>query len=94
MAVSYVNLPVSIFREGKHFIAHTPSLDLATAGKTFEEAEKRFAEIVEIFFEELSRMGTTDEVLNTLGWQKVKAKWSPPVEVSHKLESFRIPQAL
>lgn len=30
MPVSFVNLPVSIFREDKYFIAYTPALDLST----------------------------------------------------------------
>ena len=34
-----LQLPVSIFREGKHFIAHTPVLDLSTSGKNYEEVK-------------------------------------------------------
>ena len=46
------NLPVSILREGKSFIAYTPALDLSTSARTYNEAKKRFREVVEIFFEE------------------------------------------
>ena len=66
------NLPISIFREGKHFIAYTPALDLSTSGKNYEQVKKRFNEVVEIFFEELMKKGTKNEVLESLGWQKVK----------------------
>ena len=67
-----VNLPVSIFREGEAFVAYSPALDLSTSGETFELVQKRFHVIVGIFFEELERMGTTDKVLESLGWNR---KW-------------------
>lgn len=83
-----VQLPVSIFREGKSFVAYTPSLDISTCGSTLAETKKRFSEIVEIFFEELDLNGTTKEVLESLGWEKLDHSWSPPLEVSHSIESF------
>ncbi len=49
----HLNLPLSIFKEGKTYVAYTPVLDLSTCGKTFAEAERRFNEAVEIFFEEM-----------------------------------------
>ena len=36
-----VQLPVSIFREDKHYIAYTPVLDLSTSAKSYEEVKKR-----------------------------------------------------
>lgn len=48
-----INLPVSVLREGKAFVAYSPALDLSTAGKSFDEALKRFDEAVQIFFEEM-----------------------------------------
>ncbi|MBI4130703.1 hypothetical protein HY468_05270 [Candidatus Roizmanbacteria bacterium] len=66
-----VNLPVAIFKEGNTYIAHTPVLDLATSANTFEKAQQRFVEAVEIFFEELEDTGTLDEVLSSLGWRKI-----------------------
>lgn len=58
-----VSLPVSILKEGKYFIAYSPALDLSTSAKSFEEAKKRFEEVVPIFFEELLEKGTVEEVL-------------------------------
>ena len=72
------NLPVSVFKEGKHFIAYTPALDLSTSGKTHEQAMARFNEATDIFFEELAQKGTTEEVLLGLGWEKVKKHLAPP----------------
>ena len=85
-----VSLPVVILREGKHFIAHSPVLDLSTSGKSFEEAKRRFSEVVEIFFEELIQMGTLDDVLGDLGWQKVRKKWQPPTLIAQEQENFRL----
>jgi hypothetical protein len=86
-----IQLPVSIFREGKAFVAYSPALDLSTSGKTFEQTQKRFNEIVEIFFEELEKKGTTDKVLLSLGWEKsIKSRWIPPTVVSHNVVPFRL----
>ena len=75
-------IPVSILREGDSFVAYTPALDLSTAGKTYEEVQKRFSEAVELFLEEIISMGTADTVLSDLGWRKVRTKWQPPVVVA------------
>lgn len=72
-------LPVDILKEGDSFIAYTPALDLSTVGDTFEEAQQRFKEAVQIFFEEINEKGTVDEVLTELGWQKYKNEFTPPI---------------
>lgn len=84
-------LPVSILKEGNSFIAYTPALDLSTFGDTFEDARKNFDEAVNIFFEELVKMGTVDEVLTGLGWQKQNNTFMPPVVIANQTESFSIP---
>ena len=84
-------LPVSFLREGKKYVAYTPALDLSTSGRTYEEAKRRFREIVSIFFEELIKKGTLDEVLRDLGWKRIQAEWSPPVIISQELQSVRVP---
>jgi predicted RNase H-like HicB family nuclease len=83
-------LPVSILREGKKYIAYTPALDLSTSGRTYSEAQRRFEEIVNIFFEELIKKGTLEDVLRDLGWRRFQAKWNPPVVVSQDLQTVRI----
>jgi len=84
-------LPVSILREGKKYVAHTPALDLSTSGKNYEEVKKRFSEIVNIFFEELIRKGTLEEVLRDSGWRRIQAKWNPPVVISQESQTVRVP---
>lgn len=85
------NFPVTIFREGKDFIAYTPALDLSTVGKTHAEVRERFQEAVTLFLEELIKHGTLDDVLTSLGWKQHQKKWSPPVFVSHEVRTLRIP---
>ena len=85
-----MQLPISVFREGKHFIAYTPVLDLSTSGKNYEEVKKRFKEAVNIFFEELVKKGTLDEVLESLGWQKIKKQWMPPFLVSQESQMIQL----
>lgn len=85
-------IPVTFFKEKSAFVAYSPVLDLSTSGKTFEQAQSRFAEAADIFFEETIEHGTLDEVLASLGWTKVKQQWMPPIEVAHGLQAVCIPQ--
>lgn len=84
------SIPVSIIKEGKSFVAYTPALDISTCAASVIEAKRNFAELVEIFFEELEDRGTTNEVLESLGWEKVKSSWIAPVEVEHTIEQFQV----
>lgn len=85
-----VNIPVIFLKEGKSYIAHSPVLDLSTSANSFEKAQKRFPEAVKIFFEELVEMGTLEEVLTGLGWQKFESKWMPPVQVGHNIQNVTV----
>lgn len=87
-----IKLQVSIIKQGKRYVAFAPALDLSTSGKTVQETHKRFAEIINIFFEELLEKNTYEEVLLGLGWQKEKKQWEPP-QVKQKSLNFRIPVA-
>lgn len=78
-----IGLPITIFKEGKSYVAYSPALDLSTSASTFEKAQSRFLDATKLFLEELVEMGTVDQVLTGLGWQKVKTNWQPPVVVSN-----------
>jgi len=89
------NLSISIFKQGRRFIAYSPALDIATSGKNEIEVKKRFGQLVPTFLEELDEMGTTKEVLTELGWKKHKEpsgfkSWMPPIVSNHSLK-FNIP---
>ena len=88
-----LNIPVTIFKEGDAFIAYSSVLDLSTSAKTFALVQKRFNEVVEVFFEELLEMGTVDEVLGGLGWEKARNTWAPPVPISHEIANIKVPLA-
>ncbi len=75
-------LPLTIFREGKAFVAYSPALDLSTAGRTLSEAKQRFTEAARIFFRELIDRGTVAEVLTDLGWEKTPRGFVPPITVA------------
>ncbi len=64
------HLPVIFLKEKGRFVAYTPALDLSTSGATIAQAERRFIEAATLFFEECRAMGTLDEVLGKLGWEK------------------------
>jgi len=85
------NLPVVITKQGRRFVAYTPALDISTSGKSQKDVQKKFTELANIFFEEITEEGTTKDVLTELGWKKVQKKWSPPEVVSSKSIGVRIP---
>lgn len=75
-----VKITVFIGKEGDAFVIYSPALDLSSCGKTVPEAQRRFAQAVDAFFEELEEMGTLDEALASLGWIKTsgpKDGWNP-----------------
>lgn len=86
-----IAIPVSIFKEEDVFVAYSAALDVSTCAGTLSEVKQQFADLVGIFFEELERKGTTNEVLESMGWEKVKRSWSAPVEIEHSIESFDVP---
>jgi len=77
-------LPVTFIKEGKKFIAYTPVLDLSTSGDSFEQTRHRFEEVVDIFFKEVIKKGTLEDVLTDYGWTKSDRRWSPPVSVGQE----------
>ena len=91
--VKEVSLPVTIFKEGKSYVAYSPALDLSTSASTYKKAQSRFLEIVELFLEELEEAGTLDAVLTGLCWQKVNSAWLPPVVVSNYVQSMNLSYA-
>jgi len=84
-------LSVSFLREGRKYIAYSPALDLSTSGKSYNEAKKRFEEIVAVFFEELVQKGTLEEVLLGLGWRRFQARWNPPIVISQECQTVKVP---
>lgn len=84
-------LPIVITKQGRRFVAYTPALDLSTSGGSKRDVQKKFVEMVQLFFEEIVQAGTADEVLAELGWQKVRRRWNPPQVVSSESIPVRAP---
>lgn len=76
-----VNLTVNVFQEGTQWVAYSPALDLSTCGDSIKEAQRNFAEAVDLFLEECRRKGTLETVLKACGWvrtSKPKPHYEPP----------------
>jgi len=65
--VKTIELTSEIWQEGNMYTAYCHELDVATAGRTVEEAQKNLVEALEIFFEETARLGTLHELLAEAG---------------------------
>ncbi len=83
-------LPVLFLREGEKFIAFSPVLDLSASGETFEEAKKRFSEVAHLFFEEVIKKNTLEQVFSELGWRKIKQNWQPPVFIARESQEISV----
>ncbi|OHA09260.1 MAG: hypothetical protein A3B37_03550 [Candidatus Sungbacteria bacterium RIFCSPLOWO2_01_FULL_59_16] len=71
-------LTTKVWKDGRHFVAYTPELDLASQGRTPAHAEERLREAVSLFFEETRRMGTFGEVMRQAGFLKRHRRWEAP----------------
>lgn len=83
-------LSVTFLKEGRQFIAYSPALDLSTCGKTLDVARQRFAEASLLFFQELRREGTLEEVLTGLGWTKRNESFTPPLVVGQETHTVPV----
>ncbi|HEX7319349.1 MAG TPA: hypothetical protein VF399_03200 [bacterium] len=57
-----------IWKEGKMYTAYCPELEVASCGKTVAQAQKNLREALEIFFEETSKLGTLNDLLEEAGY--------------------------
>ncbi len=62
-----LRLTGEVWREGRMYTAYCRELDLASCGRTVEEAWKNLHEVFEIFLEETSKKGTLQELLEEAG---------------------------
>ena len=85
------NLPITIMKQNKSFVAYCPILDLSTAGKSEKDVKNKFVEMVSLFVEELVEAGTLSQVLSELGWKKLQNKWTPPKVLNSQFVSIKSP---
>lgn len=79
-----IHVEFLIGREGGTFTAYAPALDLATCAGTMDVLRRRVRTVVRIFIEELTEMGTLQDVLHGLGWkleqEAGRGVWIPPAD--------------
>lgn len=71
------DLPIQIIKEKDGYSSICPVLNIASQGKTVEEALEMIKEAIEIFFEDLIENGNLEEVLQDCGWTSELTKNSP-----------------
>ena len=86
-----LNIQIDIIKEGKSYIAYSPALDIASSGKSVNEAKKSFGEAVELFLESIIERGVYKETLLSLGWQMISKKLVPPTIVARELSLVNMP---
>ena len=72
-------LTIKIWPEGRHYIAYSPELEVASQGRSPEHALKKVKEAIEAFLEETKKIGTFEEVLQSAGFAKEKKGWKAPL---------------
>lgn len=61
------------------YVAYAPELDISSCGASEREARKHLADAVNILFEEASRKGKLDELLEDAGYRKKQQSWIAPM---------------
>lgn len=72
-------LTSKIWKEDKYYIAYNPELDVASQGKTLEEAQSMLKDAVSLFVETAKDMGTLNTILREAGFVKKEKRWVSPV---------------
>jgi predicted RNase H-like HicB family nuclease len=94
--MSTVGIQLDLFgvikREGRWYIAHCPSLDVSTQGKTLEEAKKNLIEACELFLISCLERGTLEQAFRELG--VIPAKVAQPIPRHAFPIAINVPLAL
>ena len=69
---------VQLLRQGGLYIAYSPSLDIATTGKSEGEARTKFQSVLDICVRDgVPKSGVCSRLLE-LGWTQKSKRWAPP----------------
>jgi predicted RNase H-like HicB family nuclease len=71
-------LTIKTWKEGQHYVAYTPELDVSSQGKSSGDAEKRLQEAIDLFLDETKRLGTFHDVLGSVGFLRKDRHWIAP----------------
>lgn len=72
-------LTSKIWKENKYYIAYNPELDVASQGKTPEDAQLKLKDAVALFMETAKNMGTLNTILREAGFVKKEKRWVSPI---------------
>ncbi|MDB5903145.1 MAG: hypothetical protein JWM26_2023 [Betaproteobacteria bacterium] len=90
------DLPASVKKRGKLFIAHCPLIDVTSQGGTKKEALDHLIEAIQLFIESCFERGTLDEVMQACGFEfkpkGPKQRKAPAKSV--RTECIRVPLSL
>lgn len=85
----YVLFPLSwfkvqVFKQGSLYVAYSYKLDIATTGKSEEEAVDVFSSLATVFNEVSDEKEHNVHLMNPhlikLGWKKQNKRWLPPTK--------------
>ena len=75
-----------IWKEGNMYIAYCPELDVASCGKSTEEAGKNLLEVIEIQLEEAAKLGTLRAFLENAGYDLTTSQ--PTLQLDKQVVAF------
>lgn len=73
-----INFTTEIWKEGAHFVAWAPELDISSMGNTIDEARQNLREAAGLFVGEAEKLGTLHNILEEAGYIRVEAGWRAP----------------
>ena len=76
-----LNITIEVWQKRSWFVAKCPELDFISQGKTRDDAKKNLLEVIQIQFEEMTKMGTLDEYLSECGYEKKNETFIPEAEM-------------
>jgi len=72
---------IEIWNKGQWYVARCPELDFISQGSSPEEARHNLLEVVQIQFEEMSRLGTLEDYLSECGYIRDNGTLVPQSEM-------------
>jgi hypothetical protein len=63
-----IKVTEEIWKEGGMYVAYCPELDMASCGKSIEDAKNNLKEVISINFVECKKVGTLDQLLQEAGF--------------------------
>lgn len=76
--VPRIEYTVQVWQERSQFVAHAMPLDVASAGRTPDEARQALDEAVRLFLKASEDMGTLSDVLAEAGYEPRNGEWVSP----------------